>query len=159
MAAYNFLIAYLFVFRKDPQKQGQVWEFALGLLGTAVPFLAFRPHEMGQALTVLGAVVKVLGLVGLLWSVYSLGKSIGIGPADRGLIQHGPYRYIRHPMYSFQILFSLGYCLANPSLLNFAGLAALCAIQYGRATREERIVSSYTGYKASVPWRFFPGVL
>ena len=52
MAAYNFLIAYLFVFRKDPQKQGQVWEFALGLLGTAVPFLAFRPHEMGQALTV-----------------------------------------------------------------------------------------------------------
>ncbi len=48
-----------------------------------------------------------LGLVGAafsLWGVISLGKSFGVFVSVRKVVLHGPYRFVRHPIY-------LGYCL------------------------------------------------
>ena len=57
--------------------------------------------------------IQLLGLTGMIWSVSTLGISLGMAPADRGLVVSGPYLHVRHPMYSSQVLFCLGYWLAN----------------------------------------------
>jgi protein-S-isoprenylcysteine O-methyltransferase Ste14 len=106
-----------------------------------------------------GMFVQLFGLMGMIWSVLSLGTSLGIAPADRGLVTGGPYRHVRHPMYAFEILFCLGYGLANLTWSNAAVWLLLVAVQVIRARREERAIAGYEGYVAQVRWRFIPGVL
>jgi protein-S-isoprenylcysteine O-methyltransferase Ste14 len=36
----------------------------------------------------------------MIYARLSLGRSIGYVPADRGIITSGPYRFVRHPIYS-----------------------------------------------------------
>ena len=38
------------------------------------------------------------------------------------MVTAGPYRRVRHPLYSFQILILLGVVLIAPSLITFSGL-------------------------------------
>jgi protein-S-isoprenylcysteine O-methyltransferase Ste14 len=48
-------------------------------------------------------VPTVLVLVSVAIMIYarlSLGRSIGYVPADRGIVTSGPYRFVRHPIYT-----------------------------------------------------------
>jgi len=107
----------------------------------------------------IGMLIQLFGLMGMIWSVFSLGTSLGIAPADRGLVMSGPYRHVRHPMYTFEIVFCLGYWLANLSWLNVAVWLLLVAVQVTRALREERAIAGYNEYVSQVRWRFIPGVV
>ena len=77
------------------------------------------------------------------------------------LITRGPYRYIRHPMYTALIISMIGIAGFNGHWINFAGLVALIAVLYVKARREERLLtdefSMYREYARS-SWRFLPGI-
>ena len=103
--------------------------------------------------------VQLFGLMGMIWSVFSLGVSLGMAPADRGLVTSGPYRCVRHPMYTFEILFCLGYWLANLTWLNVAVWLLLVIVQVTRALREEQAIEDYDEYAAQVRWRFIPHIV
>lgn len=70
-----------------------------------------------------------LGLMAMLlpflfWMFSSLGKNITPTVKTRTehqLIVSGPYRYIRHPLYTFGFLFFLGVCLLAGNMLMIAG--------------------------------------
>jgi protein-S-isoprenylcysteine O-methyltransferase Ste14 len=54
------------------------------------------------------------------------------------LVTSGPYRWIRHPMYSSLLLMMLGIAIYYHALPNYAGLALLAVAVFGKIRLEER---------------------
>ena len=75
------------------------------------------------------------------------------------LILTGPYRYLRHPMYSTVLLGSAGLVLFHPSAWLWLALAALFAVLFAKAMLEERSLRGrfpeYANYAKRVR-RFLP---
>lgn len=79
---------------------------------------------------------------------------------DGVLIRHGPYRWVRHPMYSAVLLFATACVLADPSPTTLLYLVGLLLVLLGKAWMEERLMASrhgeYAQYvrstKRLIPW-------
>ncbi len=56
------------------------------------------------------------------------------------LIQNGPYRLVRHPMYAVEILLSVAATLMSANLLIVAVSVAFVILLYARIPREERML-------------------
>lgn len=100
-----------------------------------------------------------------LWSIY-VWATVALGwkasnLTNRGIIHHGPYRYIRHPAYASKVALWGMECLFFAMHSFFLMLAFI--IIYGlRAWTEERHLGAdpdYKDYTKRVPWRFIPGVI
>ena len=105
-----------------------------------------------------GSIASLLGLSLTLWSLSALGASFGLAPADRGLVTSGPYRYLRHPMYTGELISVLGALATNWSFWNAGVVALLLLVLIGRIHQEEKILFGYKNYRMRTPWRFLPGV-
>lgn len=110
-----------------------------------------------------GLVLAVGGLGLLAWSHHALAQfwspEIQVRP-DHQLIQHGPYKRVRHPMYTSLFCFFAGVSLISASLL-LAVPAALVSLYLAlRTSAEERLLTIHLGlpYReyAQVTGRFFP---
>jgi len=83
---------------------------------------------------------------------------------DRGhtVVSTGPYRYVRHPLYTSALLFSLGSALLLGSWIGVLLGLLLEGIVAGRAVGEERVLQKglegYEDYMARVRWRLIPYV-
>jgi len=114
--------------------------------------------------------VQILGLVLALggatlseWSLMQHGWSVSPFPRpvdDAHLVSSGPYRYVRHPMYSGIVLFTLGVGLAyaNPAVL-LASFTFLVFFMAKTGHEEAMLVESVPGYRtyrSEVPWRLIP---
>lgn len=154
--AFYIIAAFLMLSRKPARCEGAWWEVALSWASAIAPMLGFRPAAVGWV----GAsvVFQSLGLLGLLASIVSLGRSFSIAPADRGLVTSGAYRYIRHPMYGAELLSNAGFLIGNLSGRNALTLAVMLATLVWRISREERVVDGYMEYTARVRWRLVPGI-
>lgn len=84
-------------------------------------------------------------------------------PKQNGqLVEHGIYRYIRHPMYTAVMLFGLACMLASPSLHGALMLLALCLVLVRKARLEEAWLkqkyASYNDYLSKTrgffPWLY-----
>lgn len=70
------------------------------------------------------------------------------------LLNHGPYRYVRHPFYVSYLLFWIGTALATPSLLSWAAPLVMLLVYWNAARREERkfansnLAAAYQTYRA-----------
>lgn len=65
--------------------------------------------------------------------------------ADQVLIQHGPYRFVRHPAYLGYLLMAVGICLGYASLIGLINfLFLLICFQY-RMKVEEKILVNHFG--------------
>jgi protein-S-isoprenylcysteine O-methyltransferase Ste14 len=77
------------------------------------------------------------------------------------LVQTGPYRLIRHPMYSAVILCTGGGAWIADSPLGWSCLAGLCLVLMVKARFEEQwMLVEHPGYGEyrNRTWRFIPGV-
>ncbi|MBN1933782.1 MAG: isoprenylcysteine carboxylmethyltransferase family protein [Anaerolineae bacterium] len=162
LSLYNLLVAWMYFNHRPAKNTAQWWETALAVAGTFLPLVAFRPAPMSSIDGIgeeVGMLIQLWGLLGMIWSVFSLGTALGIAPADRGLVTSGPYHRVRHPMYTFEIVFCLGYWLVNLTWMNAAVWLLLVVVQATRALREERAIEGYAEYAGRVRWRFIPGVV
>ncbi len=151
---HNAILAGLYARRKPAREYDQrgLW---LGLLAAILPLAAPYPEQVPLVLLFVG----VSGYALVLWSLLTLGTRFGIAPADRGLVAHGPYRLVRHPMYLGELVLRLALVSTSPQPFLAAGLfLALTAIQVLRAIREEHIISDYPAYAVQVRFRLIPGV-
>lgn len=80
------------------------------------------------------------------------------------VVQFGPYRWVRHPIYaSTMLLFSL-HCITLRAPLSLLFLVAVCLVYYGRkAEFEEALMvesfgERYTEYMNKVRYRLIPFV-
>jgi len=147
---HNGLLAILYATRLPAQKSDH-FGLALGLTAALLP--AFAGTSLAP-ISPLWTVVGVGGELLVLWSLVSLGKRFGIAPADRGLVENGPYRLVRHPMYLGELVLRLALAMGSPEALIW--LPFMLSLQILRAVREERILSGYADYAQRVRWRLIP---
>jgi protein-S-isoprenylcysteine O-methyltransferase Ste14 len=146
--------------------RGAVWVWAQFAMMGAVAGLGFAPphwpDNAQQALSIAGAVLAVLGAVVAVWASHSLGRGFTVfpKPPEAGaLIERGPYRVVRHPVYAGGLLILLGYSLHSSvwALVATAGLGVLWAL---KARVEERYLRlkypEYEAYAARVRFRLVP---
>jgi protein-S-isoprenylcysteine O-methyltransferase Ste14 len=95
------------------------------------------------------------------WATVAFGLRFS-NVTHRGILDTGPYRYIRHPAYATKNLAWWTESLSGfGSPWQFVYLAGLNAIYITRAITEERHLSTfqdYRDYMQRVRWRFIPGV-
>lgn len=102
---------------------------------------------------ILGGIGLALAVAGLWW----LGDNLSALPHpkdDAMLVQSGPYRIVRHPIYSGLIVGALGWALMNASLLTLVYAAILLVFFDVKSRREERWLArkfpDYAAYQARV---------
>ena len=113
------------------------------LLPRAPPSLPFNL----LALTI-SLVANVLAVVTLRF----LGRSLSVMPEARRLVQSGPYRLVRHPLYLCELFATLAVFLQYRTPLALALLATAAALQVKRAGWEEQVLArafpDFAAYRA-----------
>ena len=107
------------------------------------------------------AMLLGLGLVVVVGGKMSLGYSFGLLPANRGVMERGLYRIVRHPIYLGYLLTHIPFLAAHPSGWNAAVLLAGDAALIVRAFYEEETLGrdpQYVRYCQTVKWRLVPGI-
>jgi protein-S-isoprenylcysteine O-methyltransferase Ste14 len=130
-----------------------------------VPYvvIALRPGpelDVPDPLRWIGVAVSVLGIAFSLWAMVTLGRHYDLVlevHQDHELVRRGPYRAVRHPLYTGLGLHFAGACLATGNLLLIAGtLLVSYPAFYARARAEERLLrdrfgADYERYSREVP--------
>jgi protein-S-isoprenylcysteine O-methyltransferase Ste14 len=109
---------------------------------TLAPFV-FPLLPGSGAGTVRELVADALLVAGMAWSVWSircLGRSLSILAQARVVVEHGPYRWVRHPLYTGELVAALGIALLAGTIAAAAVWIALCALQFYRARCEEEVL-------------------
>jgi protein-S-isoprenylcysteine O-methyltransferase Ste14 len=131
------------------------------ILSVFGPPLLRAAHVAPVAPDTITAAISVSGLMLVIAGKFTLGRSFGIVPANRGVVVGGPYCLVRHPIYTGYMIAHLAFLLANPTPLNavIVGLADSALIV--RALMEERVLVrdvAYQAYCRRVGWHLVPGV-
>jgi protein-S-isoprenylcysteine O-methyltransferase Ste14 len=104
---------------------------------------------VGPGVTRFGFLVAALGLALGTWAGRTMGRSLSPfprPPRDAELVDRGPYRYLRHPIYVGGVLFFGGLSLVF-SVWGLALTAVLAAFWIAKARLEERhLVSRFPEY-------------
>jgi protein-S-isoprenylcysteine O-methyltransferase Ste14 len=107
--------------------------------------------------------LAILGLLVMLWSRISLGKNIGLVPAQRELVSSGAYAYMRHPVYTAVLITAIAFVLRAYSPLNAAlmGFHVLWFIPIKSLVEEDflRHDPRYAAYMQRVRARWIPFVI
>lgn len=110
-----------------------------------------------------GIAIIILGYLGTLWCYSAMGAAWRIGidtekPAS--LVETGPYRRMRHPIYSFQMVMLIGALLLLPTFASLAILMLHFICATIKAGDEEKHLTSVYGdeYRAyrGRSGKFFP---
>lgn len=91
-----------------------------------------------------GGIITCLGLGLFGWTHQALGRNWTAVLAlseEHVLVHHGPYRYIRHPMYAAFLIIGLGFVLLSANwLTGIIYLGPLCVMYVARVSLEERMM-------------------
>lgn len=128
--------------------------------------LNLRVLPRGQAFEVAGAILTCAGVLLAIWARALLGRnwsaSVAVKQGHR-LISAGPYRLVRHPIYSSLLLAVLGTALVVGKLRALAAFACIAFTYCVKSRLEERFMmrefgSQYEEYRrhtrALVPFIF-----
>jgi len=162
--------------RQRPMTKGQQGISPAVLVGVIiVAVIYFEPHFRahlqfralwpGYALAEgAGFLLELLGLALALWARCCLGSfwsSAAVMREGHRVVDTGPYRLVRHPIYSGILLASLGTFLIAGSTLSLAILAATAVIFGWKIQAEERLLTTelgedYVNYRRRtrrlIPW-------
>jgi protein-S-isoprenylcysteine O-methyltransferase Ste14 len=97
-----------------------------------------------------------------IWGRLSLGRNIGMLPAQRQIVDRGAYRLVRHPIYTAVFFMIIARMLASYSLLNFLLYSLAVFWILARSLAEEEFLRkdpAYSAYMRRVRWRWFPGLI
>lgn len=121
-----------------------------------VPAVLRAPSEAASPVVlIVGELIAVLGCAWMLVAALALGRCFGVLPEARGLVTHGPYGLVRHPLYLGEFGAIGGLLIASPSPRNVAAGAVFVIAQFTRMRFEERALTrefpEYADYAARTP--------
>lgn len=157
----EILDAFFYLTRRTPESFSySPYHWVIALTATFCtlllrPTLASHDLVVGQFLVCTGLVLQAL-------SMLSLNRSIGMVPANRGIVTTGLYRVVRHPLYSAYFITLIGYLISNLTLGNALVLALWFPLQMLRIVEEERFLKqdpAYVLFMERTRWRLIPYVL
>ncbi len=121
------------------------------MLGQRLPQLSFG--RWASALAAMGCALCVAGLVFAAWARVALGRSWGMPMTlheQPELVTSGPYRYVRHPIYTGMSAMVIGTMLVFPPLLAWCiGMLVYMVVSARREERDmtRRFPDAYPQYK------------
>lgn len=124
-----------------------------------LPFLHSSPP--GAARQLAADLLLLAGTAGSILSLWFLGRNLSVIAQARAVADRGPYRLVRHPLYTAEMTSALGLALAAGTAASYAAWLALCAMQAYRASREEQVLlralPAYREYRNLTP-ALIPGL-
>jgi protein-S-isoprenylcysteine O-methyltransferase Ste14 len=97
-----------------------------------------------------GSVLTIFGLICAIWARIYLGRNWSgyvTYKENHELVTKGPYRFVRHPIYTSMILMFIGTVLYYGSLLVFILIVIVTTVFVFRARKEEKIMIKLFGQK------------
>ncbi len=129
--------------------KGAGWVWAQFALLAVILALGVLPPRWPDWVRVLGVLYLLAGLAGMVWAGRTLGSSLTPYPRPRQdgvLVEDGPYRFVRHPIYGAGLLVVLGYALLT-SIVATAAVPALAVLWWLKSSVEERhLAARFPGY-------------
>ena len=119
-----------------------------------------------RAVNIVGSIMIVLSFVLLSWvfRANSYGSKVVYKQEGQQLITNGPYRIVRHPMYSFFTLMFVGLplMLGSPFWGMIPSLLVVSCVMWRTYHEEDFLVEEfgdkYRKYQRKVIWKMFPGL-
>jgi len=142
----------------------QVFVFSLVVLGPrTLPGLPAWPVAVASVSSVLGVALLIVGAILSLVALLRLGDSLSVLPYpldDSNLVESGPYRIVRHPIYSGILMGSLGWAFWVHGWLTLVYVVGVFIFVDAKSRLEERWLCSkfpaYAEYQTRVhkliPW-------
>jgi protein-S-isoprenylcysteine O-methyltransferase Ste14 len=165
LTCFYVLVVALYFLRSSAVSTARSWVTkAIALLASFLPFalpILSRDLSANAVSVVLGNLIMISGMAFSIYALLVLGKSFSIIPQARGLVQSGPYRLIRHPLYVGEFVGMLGAVLARLTVPAIGILFLLAACQVYRSLKEEELLGgTFPEYKSYCrkTARFIPGV-
>lgn len=151
----------------DRPSPGTYWVMAQIVFFTVIALVLFGDGSLPSLdldwLRIAGALILVLGTCLILASARSLGRALTPLPEPApgaSMVETGPYRLARHPIYGGAVLLFLGASLVLGSRIGAVlsvGLLGFFWLKSGYEERRLRIAyPSYTSYRHRVRRRFIP---
>lgn len=134
----DFAAGYFFLKRNAATEKATLVPSIMAYVSSAIPLLYFGPVGASKALVLGADLLSIAGFLMVVFATMELGTSIGIAPANRGLVSTGIYHYIKHPMYTGYVVSEVGLLFLNP--LNAALLIISVSLYAYRAKSENRIL-------------------
>jgi protein-S-isoprenylcysteine O-methyltransferase Ste14 len=122
---------------------------AASAMATFLPFVILPALGAGGGTgdDLAASVVITSGMAFAVWAVSALGRNLSVFPQTRRLAAHGPYRRVRHPLYTAEIIALVGVCLHTGRPLALVSVPVMVGLQAYRARAEETLlVGTLPGY-------------
>ncbi len=162
IVVHNTLLLFLFLTRRRSNDTShRIVEWIVPIVTLALTMFLRPLPAMNVTLVSYSAVMQIVGMLCIISSLMSLGRSFGIVPANRTIKSSGVYKIVRHPLYTSELIFYFGFLLGNPSLWNSLLIFLILAGQIWRSLVEEKLLfkdPSYRSYMDKVWYRFIPGL-
>lgn len=137
--------------------------WGLAFLATYWGFIGISLEDQGVRVAPVWLlnIITISTLAGIFWARLSLGRNIGFVPAQREIVTHGMYRFVRHPIYAVVFVSIVGAMLERWSPRNVIVLGGGILLFGVKSFVEEGLLkqdSSYAAYMKRVRYRFIPGI-
>jgi protein-S-isoprenylcysteine O-methyltransferase Ste14 len=156
------VLAFAFIIRSNPVARSQgIREIIVPLTGSILPFGLLLSHPspwIAGNRDLLTAVViwMTLSTGFTVWGMWTLRHSFSITVEARELVSTGPYRWVRHPIYTGEILSAFSVAFLRFSWFNIFILAVFVIIQLSRSYWEEsklkKVFPDYRNSTGRSPW-------
>jgi len=160
----TIILVITMVFRRTPVRvTPNPWYWLLAFVATygLIAFLAFAPRGTPIVPIMVPNVLVLISVAIMIYARVNLGRSIGYVPADRGIITSGPYKLVRHPIYSGLFLTLFAFILRAYTPLNLLLYVIIVGLFMLKSVIEERFLRDnpeYAVYMQQVRYRWIPGV-
>ncbi len=127
----------------------------MGRLATVDPthFIINEPGTL-MILEIIGLVLYVIGFLLMVWALITLGRNYQLGGSaprsEDKLVVAGPYRLIRHPMYTAALVIALGLACLVQSLAFFAVFCIYLVLILAMLPTEEDVLRTAYGEQYGV---------
>lgn len=163
LAIFYMLVGLLIITRAPAKAQAEgLLPKIAAFVGTYLPWtITFLGQTDRPLPNLLSTAFVLTGTIMMLVTIRHLGRSFSLVPQARSVVQTGPYRWIRHPLYLSEEIAIVGVVVRYLTPLTVMVLAVHIAIQVCRILYEEdllrRTLPEYSAYETS-RWRLIPYV-
>ena len=163
MGIFYMLLALLIMTRSPAKAQADgLLPRIAAFVGSYLPWTITFFGQTDQALpNLLSTACVLIGTIMMLVTIRHLGRSFSLVPQARSVVQTGPYRWIKHPLYFSEQIAILGVVLQYLTPVTVIIFVLHIGVQVCRILYEEDLLRrncpEYSSYEAS-RWRLIPCV-